>query len=213
MPLVEHALTTLETVKEELSISDNDNDALLMRYINSASDFIIKYVERDLVKKAYTDERYSGNSSVEIYLKNYPIVSIEKIEIDNYELVESDEDYELSEEDKKVGRIYRELIWPRVSKVYGDLTNTRYEDDERNITISYTAGYCTPKQEDAEECTRDLPYDLEDVCIGLVSRRYNIHCAGAQGQSNIAIGQFKTTWLSIIDDEYKAVLEKYKRRS
>ena len=213
MPLEENALTLLSIIKEELEITITDNDSILERYINAASEFILKYVERDLIRKTYTDERYVGTDSTLLYLDNYPVESITSIFIDDYELDETDGDYEITESDKEIGKLYRQAIWPATSKIYGDLTATAYNESERNITVTYIAGYCTPKQDDESECTRNLPYDIEEVCIGLVSRRYNIRCAGNQGQQNIKIGQFQTTWRSLLDDEYIAVLEKYKRRS
>ena len=213
MPLVLNALTTLEIIKEELRITVTDNDSLLERYINAASEFIIKYIDRDLIRKVYEGERHTGSGATEMYLEQYPVESIESILIDDYELIEADGDYEITANDKKIGKIYRQSMWPIASKVYGDLTATVYSEADRNITIDYTAGYCTLKQDAAAECTRNLPYDIEEVCIGLVARRFNIHCAGNQGQQNIKIGPFQTTWRSLLDDEYIATLEKYKRRS
>lgn len=213
MPLIEKALTTLAAVKEELEITDVAQDSILERYINASSEFIIQYVERDLIRKTYTDERYKGTDSTLLYLDNYPVESITSIFIDDYELNETDGDYEIAESDKEIGRLYRQAIWPAAARIYGDLTATRFNETDRNITANYIAGYCTPKQDDESECARNLPYDIEEVCIGLVSRRYNIRCAGNQGQQNIKIGQFQTTWRSLLDDEYIATLERYKRRS
>lgn len=212
MPLSPRALTTLATVKSELGITDTASDTLLERYINSSSDAIIKMIERDLVHTVYTGERYQGSGATKLYLKDWPIVSIQKIEVDDVGEYIVGDDYELTDRDKREGTVYNQYMWPKVSKTFGDLTTTVGAEEERSITIDYTAGYCTPNQVTGLVCPlRTLPYDLEDLVIDMVATAYGQYCTHTKGQKSYKAGGRTIEWLNMLNDNQKAIINSYKR--
>jgi len=74
-----YALTSLAQVKAYMGITSTANDATLTRLINSVSAAIETYCDRQFVSRAYTLERQDGNGQNIIYVKNYPIISIERV--------------------------------------------------------------------------------------------------------------------------------------
>lgn len=80
-----YALTTIARVKDRLKINNTDNDAVITRVVNSATDLIERAcgksgIERfpndgHFVQKTYTNEVYSVRSSKQIYLplRNAPV--------------------------------------------------------------------------------------------------------------------------------------------
>ncbi len=74
-----YALTSLANIKGYLGISGTDDDDLLTRLINSSTFAIEAYCNRKFKSRAYTMERQDGNGQGIFYVKNYPIVSIERI--------------------------------------------------------------------------------------------------------------------------------------
>lgn len=80
-----YALTTLQRVKDRLSISISDNDAVLTRVINGATDLIERECGKSgmerfpndghFVQKTYTNEVYSIHGTKQIYLvlRNAPV--------------------------------------------------------------------------------------------------------------------------------------------
>ena len=80
-----YALTTLARVKDRLQITIDDNDAVLTRLINSATDFIERECGKSgldrfpndghFVQKTYTNEVYSvmGKHQERLPLRNAPI--------------------------------------------------------------------------------------------------------------------------------------------
>jgi hypothetical protein len=80
-----YALTTLQRVKDRLDISIDDNDAVLTRMINGATDFIERECGKTgletypndghFVQKTYTNEVYSasGKKQIHLVLRNTPV--------------------------------------------------------------------------------------------------------------------------------------------
>lgn len=206
MALAENALTLLATVKAELGLTDTANDALLERYINAASDMFLNMVDRNLVKTAYTDVKVSGTDLSVLYLPEWPIISVE-----SYESVGS-ESYEIINAGQESSHLYTDTVFKRFNKVFGDLSATYYGDSILSITISYTAGYCTPKQADESECTRTLPYDIEEAVIAMVVLKYKQWCSQTQGMVKYSAGKRTFEWKSICEMcEVQEVVDKYRR--
>jgi hypothetical protein len=122
-----------------------------------------------------------------------------------------EKDYILTVQDKEDGKVYRSCGWDSSNRTFGVLTSTAYNERLRNISIDYTAGYCTPEQETAEECTRTLPYDIEGAIIAMVSRAYKIYCTQTQGQASYKAGSVSIVWKDILGEQ-SDVVDFYKRR-
>jgi len=74
-----YALTSLAKVKAYMGITDTATDAVLAQLINAVSLAIERYCDRKFKSRSYTMERQDGSGSNIIFVKNYPIVSIERI--------------------------------------------------------------------------------------------------------------------------------------
>lgn len=141
MPLADNALTTVDDIN--LSIETTKIES----YINVASDIIEDYCNRKFKKQVH-EEKYETGDFKYLTLNNYPIESIELVEIDN-DLIE---DYILL--DNK-GMIFRSNKWAGPEGPY--------------IDVKYTAGYILPSNQTEEA---NMPKAIEQACILLVQ---NLH--------------------------------------
>ncbi|HEX2927942.1 MAG TPA: hypothetical protein VHP38_17075 [Ruminiclostridium sp.] len=192
--LKENALTTLETVKRNLSNSELDiDDELLTQKINEVSDFIASYTDRRLEAENY-QEKYTGNNGRYLRLKQYPVSSLQSVQINNTDIFLNEIDlYE------DTGILYRDKLWP----VCGS--------GRRNIVVNYEAGYILPKDH-TEEKPRTLPYDLEGACIVMATIKYQNR--DAEGLTERRVGMdFTEKYLNDIPTSIKLILDLYKRRS
>ncbi|MDR4997887.1 phage gp6-like head-tail connector protein [Brevibacillus parabrevis] len=134
-------LTTLAKLKRVMQISAEDTsmDENLLLLIASASQSIENHCKRSFRKQRYT-ERMSGQSSLYLNLRNYPIHQVEEIRagqiLDSYE-------------DIGDGRLYRKQGWPI---------------GEHNISVTYTGGYVLPGDATESE-PRTLPESIELACL------------------------------------------------
>lgn len=79
-------LITTAEAKEFLKVDFSDEDALIERLVKQASSRIKKKHSRDLIQAAYTDESYNGEGHEMIFIKNWPVQSIDSIKIDDQEI-------------------------------------------------------------------------------------------------------------------------------
>lgn len=116
-------LTTLADLKAWLGISNTTDDAQLGRLITAASDFIVQYCSRTFVTTAVTGRKYHGNGNRTLVLRNWPIVSIELLQIDGITI------------DPSLYSFYDRAIYLDDGYVF--------TQGIANITVNYTAGYAT----------------------------------------------------------------------
>src|SRR5262249_40930765 len=145
----ETALTTLERVKQELSISGSESDALLTRKIDEASSDIEAHLARTFRRETLTETVWGNPGCAEyLVLERWPVVSITSVHVDDV-LVPAAE-YRL---DPEAGILYRldasgyPCVWVWCKKV----------------VIVYVGGYLLPGQTDS-----DLPPAVEAGAIALV---------------------------------------------
>lgn len=149
MPLVSYALVTVGDAKTFLGLSGSGHDELITQLINQATDYIERKCQRRFASTAYSQEEYDGTGTVELVLKQFPVVSFTSLErnqvpdnTDSWETVDAD-DY-----------------W--VENASGIITKTsKFYKGTRNYRVSYTAGYST------------IPYDLQFACCLLVGEVFN----------------------------------------
>ena len=165
------ALTTLDTVKSELNITDTSQDARLARMINGWSDRFNHECNRVLSYQQYT-ELISGQGKLFLNLAQYPLVSVTSVTLDGTVLTAGAGD---TESDYIVASFPRAQLWRRWSWRWGagahpDLTSDPdpYSSD-LNVQVVYAAGYVTAGQAAADNTlTRTLPYDLEEGLVRAV---------------------------------------------
>lgn len=139
-----HNLTTLATVKEELSITGSDKDDLLNRWIREASAAIAGYCNRVFGAETVLEAFRSGYNG-SLVLDRYPVISMTSIAVDDTALVAAD--YEL---DAQTGVLYR-------------LTSDARSTWSGAVEIAYRGGY---------ELLDALPSEIEQACILLVKGRH-----------------------------------------
>lgn len=153
--LVSHAFITLNEVKEALEISGGDHDAKLNGYINRATDIIESYCRRRFLSTVHTDEIYSGDGSRYLSLRNFPVTSLASVAYRTGDFSSPSwdaVDTELFTLDTAAGN--------DSGVIYLD---TGFHRGVENYRFTYTAGYALA----------DVPNDLKEACIEIVSYLFN----------------------------------------
>ena len=164
-------LTTTEYTKTHLGITGSTQDTLLAQLISSISQFSIDYTGRSFINDDY-DERHDGDSSEDLFVKEYPINSVTSVSRNDGTLgsptwtaYDSDEYYS----DTNVGMIIR---------------SGGYPVGTRNIRVVYNAGYGASAS--------DMPTDLQTAIADLVG--YMVNKQKKQGIRNVRTGTFGVTY-------------------
>jgi|SRR5690554_2744048 len=139
-------LTTITAVKEYIPEATDDDNDILTKLITRASKFIKNHTDRELNKTVFK-EAIDGDNSCELFVSEYPIISVENIKINNAIVYENGtakdgNNYYIYQD---IGIIRRSIYWPK---------------DFQNIEVNYTAGYET------------IPEDLEQAVIELVAFKF-----------------------------------------
>lgn len=168
--LTSDALTTLDTVKDELGISVSTYDDTLKRLINAVSRRIRSYCERVFYFEEDVEESVAGFGDTKLVVSRRPIVEISSITYDG-ETVSSD-DYSIHSDE--AGIIYRETGWAWTARLLKNVTaDPKPGTEQKLFVVTYDAGWVTPQQVvDDPTLTRTLPEDLEDACLMAVTSRY-----------------------------------------
>jgi hypothetical protein len=154
-PATNFKLTTLDTAKADLDITDSSQDAKLTRAIDQASGAIARYCDRVFAREAVR-EIIVAPSQYPLRLDRYPVVAITSIN-ESGQAVAAD-GYEA---DLLNGRLYR-------LATSGDRTTWR---GGRTI-IEYTAGFLLPGETQPvapAPQARTLPAEIEGAAIELIT--------------------------------------------
>lgn len=151
-PADSHDLTTLETAKRELGITDDDQDAHILDQIHAASNAIATYCDRvfglETVEERFWPDADWGYSmhATSLLLNRTPIVEVTSVSIDGTPLAVSD--YRI---DKRVGILYRlGANWPCWYNWWGTTDG---------IVITYRGGY---------QLLDGIPFAIERACLNMV---------------------------------------------
>lgn len=151
-PATSYDLTTLANVKAELSLTDGASDAVLRRYISSASLAAMQYCNRVFSSEAVSEQFLPEHFHLPVrggvkplQLARWPLISVASVTENSISLAVTT-DY-LSD------------------PVNGQLTRLDSSADARRwsplpLIVAYTAGYAT------------IPLDIEDAIIRMVTKRY-----------------------------------------
>lgn len=162
-PAASKQLTTLETVKSELGISDTGQDAFLSSLIDRASDAIVSFCGRPFAKESYR-ETLAGYGTNRLILSRTPVIAVSSITADSEDIT----DYLL--EDPEAGILFRKRGWQWAPTLGWNISFHPIGNSENlNFTVEYTAGYVLP----GDEGTRTLPHDIEQACIDMVKTLYS----------------------------------------
>lgn len=170
--LVSYSLISLDTLKEALEITGNEDDSLLRALINRATDIIESYCNgRRFISTAYTNEEYDGKGSDYLNLKHYPVTTLTSI-------------------DRRIGD-FANPSWGALSNSFYKLIDDgergpgqvyysgKFVRGVRNYRVTYTAGFAT------------IPNDLQQACITLVAFLKNQ--TKATGMKSETLGRYSYT--------------------
>lgn len=153
-------LAKLATVKERLRITSSGDDVLLNRLIDEATDEIVRHCKRPFARQRVRESRLDASGD-NMFLALTPIVEVHAVTIDGATLLGWDI------EDEEAGIV--ELEASNILS-HGGWWNDPFmaQRGASRATVEYTGGYLMP----GEATGRNLPYDLEAVCIELVELKY-----------------------------------------
>jgi hypothetical protein len=89
MTLAVNALATLQEIKDYMEIKDKEDDSLLGKFIDRASQWIESYCNRVFRSVDY-DELYDGNANGSITVAHFPIITFTTLEIDGTAVIAAD---------------------------------------------------------------------------------------------------------------------------
>ena len=189
------SIITLIAAKSYLDIdsSDTDFDAELENFVNSVSQYMNTYTDRNLKEKTFT-EYYDGDNSDTIFTKNYPIAS-STASVDIY--IDTDRSYG---SDTKVTST-NIVIYSDDGKIVLDGDIFTYSP--QSTKIIYTAGYSAAS----------MPEDLQLVCKKIIAKLWEERQRGSEGKTTISIANGSSTYDidKAIPEWCRQILNKYKR--
>lgn len=141
-------IATLSELKSYLGITGSSEDTLLGLLLDSANDFVLGYICREIESATFT-EYFDGDWQTEILLKNYPVTSITSFEYNSGTLntpVWTTVDPTLYKNSPNTGKIFLSFY-----KIRGF----------QNYKVVYVAGYTT------------IPWDIKLATLKIASGYYN----------------------------------------
>lgn len=196
--LVAHAITTKDRVKSRLGIAVAGFDTLIEVLINGITDWIESQCGgRRFKETTYTNEIYDGGAKKYLTLKHAPISSVTSFQYNGGTISSPTwtnflaDEYQLLD---KEGMIY---VLGRLPRGF------------RNIRISYVAGYKIDFVNETDPTKHNLPFDISSLAERLTVKQFKRR--EEVGKSGESVGDVTINWFDHLEEEDKAVLEKYKR--
>ncbi len=153
-------LTSLEFVKAELNITDQDSDLQIRRFIDQASSFIPSYTNRVFSKETVI-ETLGANGDAVLILERTPIITISAISFDGTTIGSTT----FSIEDANAGFLFRNVGWQGTQIWRSDITLQPTHRTRKKWSVSYTAGYVCHGSTQGDAT---LPADIERAATDLV---------------------------------------------
>jgi hypothetical protein len=184
---------------------DYSKDKILERLINKASTDFSKACNRNFIKDTYT-EYHKGSGRQRLVVNQYPINKITSVKVDSAALT-AGTDYVTSDQTyHDQGIIFKESGWA----FYGYLTGLVGEltAPVDNIEVVYSAGYTLEP-----ETSRNLPYDIEEVVVSMVSDLYGQQQNGTVGLKRYTEGKitYEFTATPLIE-QHSSVIARYAKK-
>jgi hypothetical protein len=146
-----YALTTVERAKQQIGIPTavTDEDDLLTRMINTATDQIEEFTDRKILSRSYT-EYQDGRKNNRILTKQWPVTTVTELWDDPAsEFTNTSNQFDAS--DFAIDGDETGIVLLRTAG-----TGRQFLQGTRNIKIVYTAGYT------------ETPYSLEEAALWLI---------------------------------------------
>lgn len=200
---VDYGLTTEARVKAKLGITVSSHDTVLKRMIYSVTDYMQKQTGRTFKQATYTNELYNGQTPTGarqhvIVLKNAPVSTVSSFEYKSG--TNSNPTWTAFSVDDYDTELTRGIIYPKGSLAKGI----------GNLRATYTAGYLIDFDNEFNEDSHTLPYDLTEVCERAVTRLYKKR--ESEGKEAETFDTSSINWVEGIFDEWdNQVLRNYRR--
>ena len=210
MNLVAYALCSLNDFKSYMGFKNSDNDEWAKLAINMATDFIESYCGRRFKTTVYTEEEYDGTGRRELQLKQFPVTTFTKLEInratDNEDAWETIDDSEYWV-DLNTGIITRTSNFNELDEDINleGLTiknNYFFGDGKNKYRATYTAGYAVG--------ATDIPYDLQFACMSFANELWNDRQSGGMVSERLGDHQVQFSKAFEKIPMLQQVLDKYK---
>lgn len=172
------ALTTLATVKTELGILDSSLDDVIARLINAASVRILRATgRRRLAYSAAYVEDVAGYGTGSLVLSLTPVRSVASLSFDGSAQTTSDLElpaFNAGEDNDGIVRRSGGFLWTAATAGESVTGQGVIGSERRLYRVTYAGGFICPGQATAgpPALVRDLPEDLEQACIDLVTSLY-----------------------------------------
>lgn len=141
-------LTTVANVQLYLGIPTTQDSVLLQRLVTAASSYITRFLSRTLPATTYTNELYNGANTNRIMLRNYPIISVSAVSM-------NDTAIQASANTNTPGWINDEfLVYYRSGIFWCGI---------QNVSVTYVAGYPNLAITDPPIAIPASPYQLRTV--------------------------------------------------
>jgi hypothetical protein len=158
-PLGSTAATTLKAAEQELGLLAG-HGLPLERWINAASDLIVRMIGRDLAAALYVED-IPGSGLTSLLLEARPFISVESVTYQGVPIT----DFVASSTEPAI--LYRQLGWPETMATSTWLTDNVVATSINDYEITYRAGYYMPG-----DAVPTLPARYEQACLLLVRQFY-----------------------------------------
>ena len=205
MALLSHSLTTLNRAKSFMEIGGAQDDDLITSLINMVSDFAESYCDRRFLETAYSNELYDGNGFDKILLKQYPISSSETFTLQVRDSADNSGSFTT---------IPAQDYFIKYAQGIVQYVNGSFADIPQHYRASYTAGYAFDNDGGGATLESLSIGDLEYAIWKLITAAYKNRRVSPNVVSE-SIGDYSVTFRKqvMIDEELKAILDKYRRPS
>lgn len=204
--LLPYALTSLDRVKDQLGLDKPGQDVVLIRKINSITDWIEKQCNRRFLRTNYTNELYTvrGERETVLLLKQAPVTTLGNIQYRQGQVSSPTWTNYTANDFELVGDGNSGMV-----KFYTYLNQGLVQGINTLRVASYTAGYLIDFKNIGDVTLHNLPADISDLAEKLVIKSFQRR--QTPGKSSESFNGNTITWSKELDPEDKEILNKYRR--
>lgn len=204
--ILPYALTTLDRIKDQLGVDKTAQDAVILRKINSVTDWIESQCNRRFLRTTYTNELYTVRDPRQtiLLLKNAPVTTLGAIQYRQGQVgsptwtAYTANDYELVT-DGKSGMV----------KFYTYLNQGLVQGVNTVRVASYVAGYLIDFKNMGDVALHNLPGDISELAEKLVIKWFQKRAI--PGKTSESFNGNTITWDKLLDFEDQETLKQYRR--
>lgn len=193
------ALITVEEAKEYLKITGAGDDAILGALINSVSEWVCRFVGRNLLSASYV-EYYSGDGSPGLMLNHYPVTAVASIYEDTLRVFGADTEIVVAT---------NVMIRKEAGILQAWNLKSNWGIGNANIKVSYTAGYTAASGINGGT----MPYDIRQAVKRILDQQYRTGYTHRKlDVSSESVGDQTTTFREgDVPTDAKTILEPYRQ--